>query len=397
MKTKSHISPERIRRDFQSRFNPISGLSPEGLALQLDEFRNGNLRRVAQTWDVIERRDDVLQGVASKRKKAIARHQWEVRTIDDSPEAAQHKQALDHFYNHITFTNAIDENQTGSMSLGIEQMADAIGKRYAVHEIVWNPNGQGGLTATLRFVPLWFFENRTGRLRYLDKPAAIDGIPMKPGQWLVTVGEGIMESCSVAYMYKHLPLRDWLIYCERNGMPGVRGVTDALPGSREWELAREAVEAFGAEFHALMNRGTEIEAIDLSARGSLPYPALVDRMDRAMIALWRGADLSTFSSAGGVGASVQKEETELLEQHDARMISETLNTQVDRHVIRHLFGTETPRAYFTLKTSTQQDLLQYLRIYRELWEMGVPIAISDLHERFGVPMPTSKEPTLAKS
>jgi len=53
----------------------------------LDEFQAGNFRLVAQTWDAIERRDDVLQGVASKRKKAVARLGWEVLTIEDTPEA----------------------------------------------------------------------------------------------------------------------------------------------------------------------------------------------------------------------------------------------------------------------------------------------------------------------
>lgn len=412
LKTQSIVTPERINRGIQARFNPIRGLTPESLSRQLDEFHAGNFRVIGQTWESIERRDDVLQGVASKRKKAVARLDWEIATIDDSPQAQAQRAALEYFYNNLNATNAIDQNQSGGIAMLVEQMMDAIGKRYATHEIVWQPltnseleienqdgkpqipNQQSYLTAQFRFVPIWFFENRTGRLRYIDNPSAIEGIDMPEGQWMITVGEGLMESCSVAYMYKHLPLRDWLIYSERNGMPGVRGVTDALPGSREWELAREAVENFGSEFSALMNRGTEIEAIDLSSRGDLPYAALVERMDRAMVALWRGADLSTFSARGGVGASVQQSETALLEEHDARMIAETLNAQVDRHVIHHLFGNVSPRAYFHIKTDSRKDIAQDLKIYRELWEMGAPIGIDQLMEHFGIPKPRENEPII---
>ncbi len=416
LKTRSIISAERARRGLQSRFFPIRSLTPESLARQLDEFQAGNFRLVAQTWDAIQRRDDVLQGVASKRKKAVARLGWEVLTIEDTPEAETHRRALEFFYKNLTTTSAVDQNQKGGLVLLIEQMMDSVGKKYAVHEIVWNPvtgqtvdefhgrNDEDGevlpaqssslLTATFRFVPLWFFENRTGRLRFLEKDSSFDGVELDDDAWLVTMGDGLMESCSVAYLYKNLPLRDWLIYSERNGMPGVKGVTDALPGSTEWDQALEAVEDFGAEFHALMGRGTEIEAIDLTARGELPYPKLVERMDKAIIALWRGADLSTLSASSGVGASVQKSETQLIEHHDARIISETLNTQVDRVVIKYLFGTEHVKACIQLKLSGETEVMQDLRIVRQLWEMGTPMPLRYLYERFRVPPPQEGEALL---
>ena len=397
LKTRSIISAERARRGLQSRFFPIRSLTPESLGRQLDEFQAGNFRLAAQTWDAIERRDDVLQGVASKRKKAVARLGWEVLTVEDTPEAEAHKRALEFFYKNLTTTSAVDQNQKGGLVLLIEQMMDSVGKKYAVHEIVWQPSsGQsaddsGLLTATFRFVPLWFFENRTGRLRFLDKDSSFEGVELEKDAWLVTVGDGLMESCSVAYLYKNLPLRDWLIYSERNGMPGVKGVTDALPGSTEWEQAREAVEDFGAEFHALMGRGTEIEAIDLTSRGELPYPKLVERMDKVIIALWRGADLSTLSASSGVGASVQKSETQLIEHHDARIISETLNTQVDRVVIKYLFGTEHGKACIRLKLTGETEVMQDLRIVRQLWEMGTPLPLRYLYERFRIPPPQEGE------
>ena len=89
-------------------------------------------------------------------------------------------------------------------------------------------------------------------------------------------------------------------------MPGVKGVTDARPGSQQWDCALDAVRSFGAEFSALMSRGTDIQAIDLSARGHLPYPQIIDRMDRAMVALWRGSDLTTLAKSQATGVSIQE-------------------------------------------------------------------------------------------
>ena len=401
----AHFTRERVASDRRLRFNPIRHLSPESLARALEAFHLGYLRPAALLWDAMERRDDVIQGVAAKRKKSVARLDWEILADDDSPAAQRHRAALEFFYGNLSSTHACEPHQRGGVALLIKQMLDALGKKYAVHEIVWqrcpaNQASSGGnfprtlLTATFRFAPLWFFEARTGPLRFLPDELAYEGVDLAPGQWLVTSADGLMESCSIAYLFKHLPLRDWLVYCERNGMPGVRGVTDAAPGTPEWDAAREAVRDFGAEFQALMSRGTEITPIHLATEGELPYPKLVERMDRALAALWRGADLSTLSKGQGLGASLQAGEMALLEQDDAALVSETLNAQVDAFVVRELFGDERPRARFVLKPDEDAARLTHLELLERLVKLGAPVSVAGLHERLGLPVPSPGEPTL---
>ncbi len=377
------LSTQRVVAHMRSRFDPIRSLTPERLSRMLDDFHAGYLREAALAWDAIERRDDIVQAAASKRKLSAGRNGWDVLALDDSPRAAEHAAALDEFWRNVRCVNALDENERGGFSLLARQMMDAVGKRYAVHEIVWERVGARGLSAVFRFVPLWFFENRTGRLRFLPTEHALEGEALEPGRWMVACGAGIMEACSVAYLYKHLPLRDWLLYCERNGMPGVRGVTDATPGSEEWRAAREAVEAFGAEFRALMSEGTSIEAIDLGAKGSLPYAELVERMDRGISVLWRGSDLSTISRESGIGASLQKDEPDLLADGDAAMLTETLNECVSRYVTQFLFGEE-PRARIYVRPGRHTGISMDLQIYRAAHEMGIQISERDFRERFGL-------------
>ncbi len=398
MKTNTYLTS--FRQDSLSRlqWNPIRSLTPATLSRILDDFHAGKLKQAAMIWDAIEKRDDLLQGVISKRKKSISRLPWEILTLDNSPEAMQQKQLLEQFYNNISCFNAYDENERGGIPLLIRQMMDAIGKHYAVHEIIWKPFKQGSqkyLTAEFRFVPLFFFENIQGRLYFID-PKDHKKLPLNTEEWLVTTGDGLMESCSIAYLFKHLPLRDWLIYCERNGMPGVKGTTTARPGTQEWEVAREAVQNFGAEFHALMSAGTDIQAIDISGKGELPYPKLVDRMDRAMAALWRGSDLTTLGQKDSTGISAQRNERDLLEEDDAQMISDTLHEQIDRCVLKYLLGVEHPKAYFQLKTSPNKNLNNDLNIIKTLWEMGVPLSLNDIREHFGINPPSNKEDTVIK-
>lgn len=371
-----------LQNSNRHTFNPIRNLTPERLSQVLDAFHMGHLAPAAKLWESIERRDDVLQGVISKRKNAASRLRWEILTLDNSPEALAQKAALEYFYNHVSCTHACDQNEHGGLSLLIKHMMDAIGKGYAIHEIILQPT-KPYPSAIFQFVPLWYFERKNSQLQFVASPEK-PKIPITKGSWLVTKGEGLMESSSIAYLFKHLPLRDWLIYCERNGMPGVKGSTQAMPGTSEWEAAKAAVEAFSAEFHALVSEGTQIEAIDLSSRGTLPYPQLVDRMDRALIALWRGSDLSTLSKKNATGASLQDDEASILEAHDSALISETLNFQVDRILIQHLFQCPHPKAYFHLLPQNHSAKLYELEVCQRLHALGFPLSQSDLSERFGI-------------
>jgi phage gp29-like protein len=386
------ITPERVQRNKQSRFNPIRQLQPDRLAQQLDEFEAGNLRETALLWDIMERRDDILKCVAPKRKKAVARRPWEILTLDDSPAAQKQKAALEFFYNNLTATHALERNMTGGFQLLVRQMMDAVSKRYAVHYIQWKPSTEG-LTADFQFVPLWFFENRTGQLRFLKEDFALDGEALDPNSWLITYGDGLMESCAIAYMFKHLSLKDWVIYNERHGMPGVQGKTRSAKGSEEWNNMTAAVAAIAADFACVTGLDDVIEKIDFSASGELPYPKLVDRMDRCLAAIWRGGDLSTLAKGDAVGANPQEGEGEILVEDDCQLISETL-WKLDGMVLEHQLGVDHPLAYIQLTVPKSQDVKQDLEVDRFLVDAGAPLSIADALQRYGRPQPKPEDPLL---
>lgn len=401
------VTPERIQLSIRARFNPIPSLTPQLLGTYLESFRLGFFRNIALTWDAMERRDYKIQSVASKRKKSVARHGWEILTLEDSPAARQQKLVLEYFYNHLTATNALEENETGGLALLIRQMMDSVGKRYAVHEIIWQPQGKTmsesastpspigpSLTATFRFCPLWWFEGTQGRLRFLPTEFAIYGVDMTPAGWLVTVGDGIMEACSVAYMFKHLPLRDWLSSSEKFGMPGIVGCTDAALDSPEWNAFVETIRNFSQDWSAVFNRNNSIELIEPKSQGEGPFAPLVEKMDRAITTLWRGADLGTMSAHNAAGASLQAEESDILEMDDAQMISETLTAQVSRHVLQYHFGDAPQLAYIKIRASDKRDLDQDLKVDQFLLQSGAPIAIHDALERYDRPAPKPGEDLL---
>lgn len=380
------ITPIITSRQSRARFNPIRNLRPDTLSNAIESFEAGRLGIAARIFDAILKRDDVICGLNLKRKKSIARLETEIVLLEDSPQARKHKDALEKFYASIEALSFTDKNERGGLRALISQMMDCVAMRYCVHKISFYAS-KGGLKGVFEQYPLWLFENTSGKLRLLDREGQVtEGAELDENSWMVTCGDGLMLPSSIAYIFKQLPLRDWLIYSERNGMPGIKAKTDAYPDSPQWEAACEAVRDFGAEFHAVLSEGTDIDAIDVSTRGELPYPALVERMDRMLCALWRGSDLSTVSGSDKVGASVQWYESSLIEEADAANISETLNSQIDRKVVYSLFGDEEPLAKIRLKLPDYEMHKCELDILERLVALGLKPDTVELAKRFAFPI-----------
>lgn len=402
MNTDSKVSFDRARAEKQERYNPIRNLTPETLTAQIDSFYAGYLAPFARTMEAIKRRDDTLQPASAKREKAPSRRNWEIIINENLPdgakaEAERHQEALTFFYNNLTVANAVDLNERGGFSLLRRQMMQALGYRYAAHHIVWQPTPDG-LTAQLIYCPLWFFENRTGKLRYLNQPHTFDGVEMEDGEWLVSVNEGIMEVSAVAYMFKRLPLKDWLIRSQDYAKPLVEGITDAAQGSTEWETLKSAVDALAADLRIVRSRSAEIKLTDLGQQGEMPYEPLVERMDRRLAAIWRGGDLGTVSRADAVGAEGQNAETDVLEEDDCEWLSDTLNMGLDKLVIQNVFGPDTtPLAYVKVIFPRKQNVSQDIAVDGFLRDSGAPLGVRATLERYGRTMPDEDDEQLTPS
>jgi phage gp29-like protein len=407
----SHISDATRIWVKRSRYNPLRQLTPQYLSNVIDQWRNGYLRDFSLMADAMRRRDTQINVALHKREKGVARHGFQVLirqglTEDQKAQAEKHQRALQYFYDNLTVSDVMEQDIRGKFRLLVEQMMQAIGDRYAVHEIVWQPSidsitGEPRLTAEFNYVPVWFFEATTGKLRFIQHYfGTIMGEEMAPDEWLITVGDGLMESLSVCYLFKYTAMDSWAAFGERFGTPGIHGKTSAPKGSDQWNNFVQALQDFGQEWATVTNLDSVIELIEAKgSAGTLPFPELRETMDKAIATVVRGGDLSTMSSGKGSmgrGASLQGDETELLEQDDAQLISETLE-RVSEIVIRQLFGDELPLAVIKIMVPEKKNNDDTIAKLGFLVNSGVPVGVDYARKELGVPPPLDGEETLQQN
>ena len=386
------------------RFNPLATLTAQSLTNALDGFSGGLLAPAARLWQEIVYRDETVAAVKAKREESIAQRDWTVVPVDDSPAAQDQAAALEAFYRNVRAAHALNRHTAGGMPLLATQMMDAVSFGYAAHHLIWRPDAGcpltlpsgrvvPGLGATFEYVPLEFFEARTGELRFLGMNLGYNGEPLAPGQWMVTTGPGIMRSAAIVHYYKRLAQHDLINYSEKFGTPGLVVHTTAAKNSPEGRTAADLARGLagnyrGVQYNAPENKVEVVWPQGGAAGGNLPMIGIIDECKRGLATLFLGADLSTLSrGTGAVGASIQGEERARRERADCARIEETLNAAIDPVVLRWFFGPDAPvLARFGLESPINEDRTLLGNLVQQMVNLGARVPVAEVARRLNVPV-----------
>lgn len=394
----SVISPERIEQAIMQRYSPLPDLTMATIANQLNQFRIGDLRTAARTWEIMMERDGDLAVPAEKLFSDIARLPWDIEKEDDSAEAEADAAFLKYFYTHLTATSVLEQSETGGLNLLLRQMMTAHAYRYSAHEIVLQINNAAKKEVTAQFnhCPVWFFENRKGRLAFLPSEAALHGQPLEAGRWLTAVGKGYMRQCAIAYFCKWGPLSDWMFFAKRFGLPAIHGETTAQKDSAEWNDFADALLAFSngwiMQTSGLGNSKVNLIEAAKGASGTLPFADLIERSDRVYARCFRGGDLSTQSREGGdvAGSNPQEGEKRIVLEDGGQWATDILNARVDEPMIAYAFNRR-PKAWICIRPPKASDASREINSLKAARELGIPVSIETARERLELPAPEEGE------
>lgn len=391
-----------------------AGLTVDTLASALEAFKRGELRQLYGFQEDAAERDDMIPGVKNKREKRLSLRDYQIVTIPRlaegrDAEVARQKEILETFWWNVTAVNAYDTNDEGDFSLLVKNINTAASFRYAAHHIRWTLPSRPGqiIGAEFEFAPLHFFENTTGALRFCPTGMEYEGRPLDLigrtpgglGEWLVVKGDGLMMPCGLAYFAKRNGYTDWLMLSERIGMRPVIGRTHASEGSPAGEAMAAAVRDIYSDMQAVIygdDGESKIDILDMGSVANIPMEKIVERADRRIASLYLGGDLSSLSSTQGQGsgASLQAEETALLEQSDAQMVQAALD-RVSRAVLRYHLGADVqPLVWLKIVVPAATDQKLIISALEMLVKHGANVSMREAMERLGFTEAGEGEETL---
>jgi hypothetical protein len=401
------FTPEQLEMLSFRRFNPLALLNAATLTAALDAYVGGYLTPAARLWDRLAKQQKTIRNVKAKREEAVALRPRVVERVDDSPLAFDQAFVIETFYNNARAGHALNRNVSGGFSKIAMQMMEAKSFGIAAHHLIWNPDSSTlitlpsgkkvpSLTAKFEYVPMEFFESRSGELRFLGMTQGYTGEPLAPTAWLITNEESpLMFAASVLAYYDKLATSDLINFSEKFGTPGLVVHTTAQRGTPEGDAAAALTRSLGANY-----RGTQFGAAENkveivwpsggSSGKELPMHTIIEDVKRDLASLYLGADLSTQSRGGSeksVGASVQQEGEERRERADCAWISETLNAGIDPIVLRWYFGDDTPiLARVSIDAPKNEDRTILANLVGELVGLGAQVPQEPIAKRLNVPL-----------
>lgn len=380
---------------------PSQGLTPQRLANIFKEADQGDVGRQAELFEEMEEKDLHLGGILSTRKLAVSGLSWEILPASES---AEDKKIAAAAIELIEYQESFEDC--------ILDMLDAVGKGFAVQEILWEMSEGQVWVKSLEWVHQRRFTFNSPKA-LLKVPNLLTDAQPSYGEELIpnkfvlhkykarsgaTPRGGILRPCAFMYLFKNYDIKDWVIFNELFAVPMRVGKYKPEAGQADKDALKQAVFNLGVDAAAVISDNTLIEILETKLRGdSGTFTSLAEFCDKAMSKGVLGHTGSAESTSGKLGGEEASENVRQdLVEADAKAVMRTVKMQILTPWALFNYGPGKGVPEFKLHFETEEDLEKVAKVYgilvKDAGFEGIPE--SHIHDRFGIPVPDKGEKTL---
>lgn len=395
------ISPDRLQDEIAGATvasirsvwheSVANSLTPLRLAEILRGVNEGDITSYLTLAEEMEERDLHYRSVLSTRKLAVSGLNIVVEARTDDARDVK----------YADFTRGVLHSEEVSDLL--PTLLDGLGKGFAVGEIMWDRSGKEWLPIEYkeRDQRFFTFDQETGRKLLMFDESDPLGVPLEPYKFVVhypklktglPIRGGLARIASVAYMVKSFTLKDWMSFCEVFGMPLRLGRYAKGTTADERATLLRAVTNIGVDAAAIVPEDMPIEFIapPSSTGGDKLFEGFAKFLDNQVSKGILGQTASVEGTPGKLGAEQAQEEVrEDIRKSDAKQIAATLRRDIVRPLIDLNFGPQ-PRGHYPvvrLEVESPEDLVQLSEALPPFIDRGLPVEISVILDKFGLPEP----------
>jgi phage gp29-like protein len=389
-------------------------LTPERLARVFRLADLGDLRQLQEVFNGVEEDPHVASCLGKRKRRMLSRPLEITAAVEDDDKAQQAAELC----------RAVVEGDQGEEGISgwrkaLWVLADAIGRGFALTQIVWDTHTPGFVTvgdskrmllARPRELRRWpqrdcsigdpeNEETSSDEVRILTRADQTRGEALAPNGWVLHISKAREDGLAKAallragawwWLFKHYGIRDWTIHSERYGMPTRVGTYPPNANDDERQAVLDAVITIGKDAGVAIPEGAKIELLETTLKGESPYPKLIEICNFELSKLILGGTLTTESGDKGaraLGEVHERTEGDIAEQ-DGKALAETIQQQLLRPIVEINLGAgyPVPRVAFV---STEQDALKE-RAERDkilAVDIKLPMTKAYFYEQYGVTAP----------
>ncbi|SKC68381.1 DUF935 domain-containing protein [Maledivibacter halophilus] len=368
---------------------PSDGLTPVRLAQIFKEADTGDVYRQMELFEEIEGKDLHLFSQLQTRKNAVIGIDYDILPFSDDERDKKIAEFI---------TDAISNIE--SLEDVFIDLLDAIGKGFAVGEIMWKLKNNNVLVDEIkwRHQKKFFWDEHDAMKVRTDKEPS--GIKLPKNKFIIhrykarsghPSKAGILRVAAWMYLFKNYDIKDWVAFCEVFGMPLRLGKYNSSTTEEDKNALMEALMMLGSDAAGIIPDSTLIEFIESNKTASADiYERLAKFCNAEMSKAILGQTLtSEVGSSGSYAASkTHGEVRQDLIEADCKALAQTLKRDLIKPLCLFNFGTAERLPYIKFHCEPPEDQEKNANTYAKLInDIGLPISIEHIYEKFGIPKP----------
>lgn len=390
-------------RDQWSTY-PSVRLTPEKLASLFREADNGDIIRQSELFEEMEEKDPDLASLFQTRKLAVQGLSLDIAQASDS---AEDKSIAEFVRENIEDLDLDD---------AILDLLDAIAKGCAFMEIDWRMDGGKATIGGLDWIHqkrFTFLEHSAGwntplpkAPKLLTDEEPIRGIDIPP--WKIIYNRykgrsgfaqraGLMRTVAYYYLFKNYTIKDWVVFMEKFGQPLRLGKFTASAGEEDKKVLKQALQNLGTDAAAMISDSTMLELLENKTTQSSSdlFGRATEFFNKSYAKAILGQTATTEGTPGALGGEKERGEVRRdLVRADANALAKTLRDQMVWPLVGFNFGWDKALPSVQFQIEEPEDLNVLASTHKSLVEMGTPIPLSFIQEKYGIPAPVGDEPVL---
>ena len=376
---------------------PSNGLTPVKLAEIFKEADAGDVLRQMELFEEMEEKDPHLFSQLQTRKNAVTGLDFEIIPFSDDP---RDKEIADFIEEQINGIESLEDVET--------DLLDAIGKGFAVSEIMWGYDEGHVVVREIksRHQKRFFWDSLDDSFKVRTKDAP-EGILLPTNKFIVhrykarsghTSRAGILRVVAWMYLFKNYDLKDWVSFAEVYGLPLRLG--KYAPGASEADKVAlmQALVQIGADAAGIIPDGTSIDFITTEKTSSSDlYERLARYCDEQISKAILGQTLTSDSGGGSYAQSKTHNDVRHdLTVADCKSLASTLRRDLIRPLCIFNFGEDKRVPHIRFDCEESEDLTQTATIIGTLVnEVGLRVPTSFIYKKFSIPEPEADEEVAA--
>ena len=376
---------------------PSNGLTPVKLAEIFKEADAGDVLRQMELFEEMEEKAPPLFSQLQTRKNAVTGLDFEIIPFSDDP---RDKEIADFIEEQINGIESLEDVET--------DLLDAIGKGFAVSEIMWGYDEGHVVVREIksRHQKRFFWDSLDDSFKVRTKDAP-EGILLPTNKFIVhrykarsghTSRAGILRVVAWMYLFKNYDLKDWVSFAEVYGLPLRLG--KYAPGASEADKVAlmQALIQIGADAAGIIPDGTSIDFITTEKTSSSDlYERLARYCDEQISKAILGQTLTSDSGGGSYAQSKTHNDVRHdLTVADCKSLASTLRRDLIRPLCIFNFGEDKRVPHIRFDCEESEDLTQTATIIGTLVnEVGLRVPTSFIYKKFSIPEPEADEEVAA--